>query len=84
MTPEKAMEKLNPFQQLIFYCVDIATAEYISGRMSFNEAINYCSELTDKYSKTEEFNKIVDENFDKYVDVKDVTLGEKNMFIGEK
>ena len=69
------MEKLNPFQQLIFYCVDIATAEYISGRMSFNEAINYCSELTDKYYETEEFNKIVDEYFDKFVDVKDVALG---------
>ena len=65
-------ENLNPFAALVLYCVDIATAEYISGRMSLNEAINYCQELTDKYSETEEFNKIVDEYFDKFVDIKDI------------
>lgn len=77
-------ENLNPFAALVLYCVDIAVAEYISGRMSFNEAIDYCSELTDKYSETEEFNKIVEEYFDKFVDVKDVSLGEKSIFIGGK
>ena len=75
-------ENLSPYAALALYCVDIAAAEYISGRMSFDEAINYGVELTDKYSETEEFNKIVDEYFDKFVDVKDIALGEKNIFTG--
>ena len=75
-------ENLSPYAALALYCVDIAAAEYISGRMSFDEAINYGVELTDKYSETEEFNKIVDEYFYKFVDVKDIALGEKNIFTG--
>ena len=75
-------ENLNPFAALVLYCVDIAAAEYISGRMSFDEAINYGVELTDKYSETEEFNRIIDEYFDKFVDVKDILLGEKDILIG--
>lgn len=76
------MKKLNPFQQLALYCVDIAAAEYISGRMSFDEAIEYGFELTDKYAETEEFNKIVDDFYDSFVDIKDILLGEKDVLIG--
>ena len=75
-------ENLNPYAALALYCVDIAAAEYISGKMSFDEAVEYGFELTNKYSETEEFNKIVDEYFDKFVDIKDISLGEKNVFIG--
>lgn len=76
-------ENSNPYADLVLYCVDIAAAELIAGKMSFNEAVNYGMELIDKYSETEEFNKIVDEYFDKFVDIKDVLFGEKDIFIGE-
>ena len=76
------MKKLNPFQQLALYCVDIAAAEYISGRMSFDEAVEYGLELTDKYAETEEFNKIVDDYFANFADIRDITLGEKIVFTG--
>ena len=72
----------DPYKSLVLFCVDKAAAEYISGKMSFDEAINYGVELTDKYSETEEFNKIVDEYFDKFVDIKDISLGEKKVFVG--
>jgi hypothetical protein len=79
---KKYKEVVSPYYALMLYCMDLAVAEYISGRMSFNEAIDYCSELADKYSETEEFNKIVEEYYDKFVDIKDITLGEKNIFTG--
>lgn len=76
------MKELNPFQQLVFYCVDIAAAEYISGRMSFDEAVEYGFESIDKYAKTKEFEKIVDDYFNNFTDIKDISLGEKDILIG--
>ena len=50
--------------------------------MSFDEAVEYGLELTDKYAETEEFNKIVDDYFANFADIRDITLGEKIVFTG--
>ena len=73
-------ENLNPFAALILYCVDIAAAEYSSGKMTYDEAIDYGVKLANEYADSEEFDKIVEKYFDDFVDVKDLRLGEKNIY----
>ena len=65
-------ENPNPFTALVLYCIDIAAAEYIAGKMSFDEAVDYGFKLTDKYSETEEFNKVVDDYFSGFVNIRDI------------
>lgn len=74
-------ENLNPFAALILYCVDIAAAEYLSGKMTYDEAIDYGVKLANEYADSEEFDKIVEKYFNDFVDVKDLKLGEKNIYI---
>lgn len=73
-------EKLNPYAELILYCVDIAAAEYSSGKMTYDEAIDYGVKLANEYADSEDFDKIVEKYFNDFVDVKDLKLGEKNIY----
>ena len=73
-------ENLNPFAALILYCVDIAAAEYSSGKMTYDEAIDYGVKLANEYADSEEFDKIVEKYFSDFVNTKDLKLGEKNVY----
>jgi hypothetical protein len=71
----------DPYKLLVLHCVDIAAAEYISGRMNMQEAVEYGMQMVDKYAETEEFNNAVEEYYNKFVDIKDLELGDKNVFV---
>ena len=66
----------DPYKLLVLHCVDNAAAEYISGRMNIQEAVEYGMEMVDKYAETEDFDNAVEEYYSKFVDVKDLKLGE--------
>ena len=63
---------LDPFKLLVLHCIDFAAAEYLSGKMDMQEAIDHGMRLVDKYIETEEFNKAVEEYYACFVDVKDI------------
>lgn len=67
----------DPYKSLVLFCVDKAAAEYLAGRMDKVEAVNYGMRLVDEYAETEEFDDAIKEYFSKFVDVKDLKLGEK-------
>jgi hypothetical protein len=71
----------DPYKLLVLHCVDTAAAEYISGRMNMQEAVEYGMQMVDKYAETEEFNNAVEEYYNKFVDIKDLELGDKNVFV---
>lgn len=71
----------DPYKLLVLHCVDAAAAEYISGRMNMQEAIEYGMQMVDKYAETEEFDKAVEEYYNKFVSVKDLKIGDKNVFV---
>lgn len=71
----------DPYKLLVLHCVDTAAAEYISGRMDMQEAIDYGMQMVDKYAETEEFDKAVEEYYSNFVSVKDLKLGDKNVFV---
>ena len=43
----------DPYKLLVLHCVDAAAAEYISGRMNMQEAVEYGMQMVDKYAETD-------------------------------
>ena len=62
----------NPFKQLILYACDKATAEYLAGNMSFDEATDYADKLCNELVDTDEFRKMIEDYFNNFIDVKNI------------
>lgn len=71
---------LNPFVEAVARCLDAALAEYFSGTMTKEEAIDYGVELIDDYAESEAFKEVLDDYYNSFVDIKDFDWGEERSF----
>ena len=62
----------NPYADLISYSCQKAIIEWVSGHLSFDEAIEYANELCDKLSNTDEFETAVKHYFNNMIDIKEI------------
>ena len=72
---------LSPFVEAVARCLDAALAEYFSGTMTKEEAIDYGVKLIDDYAESEAFKEVLDDYYDSFVDIKDFDWGEKDDFV---
>lgn len=71
---------LSPFVEAVVRCLDVALAEYFSGTMTKEEAIDYGVKLIDDYAESEAFKEVLDDYYDSFVDIKDFDWGEERSF----
>ena len=62
----------NPYEDLILYACNKAVAEWITGNMSFDEAIDYANSLCDQLADTDEFQVMLQNYINNFVDVKNI------------
>lgn len=63
---------LSPFVEAVARCLDTALAEYFSGTMTKEEAIDYGVKLMDDYAESEAFKEVLDDYYDSFVDIKNL------------
>ena len=54
--------------------------QYLLGKASRNETIDSMIKATEEFAQTDEFEQVVKDYWDQFVDVKDLALGERNVF----
>ena len=62
----------NPFKQLMLYACDKATAEYLAGNMSLDEATDYADKLCNELVDTDECQQMLEDYFNNFIDVKNI------------
>lgn len=60
--------------------VNEAANQYLLGNASRAETIGSMIKATEEFAQTDEFEQVIKDYWDQFVDVKDLALGERNVF----
>ena len=62
----------NPYVELIKWGGNLAANKLINGEMTFTEAVDYAWNLINALSITPEFEKVLENYYNDFIDVKDI------------
>lgn len=62
----------NPYVELIKWGGNLAANKLINGEMTFTEAVDYAWNLISALSITPEFEKVLENYYNDFIDVKDI------------
>ena len=62
----------NPYVELIKWGGNLAANKLINGEMTFTEAVDYVWNLINALSITPEFEKVLENYYNDFIDVKDI------------
>lgn len=60
--------------------INEAANQYLLGKASRTETISSMIKATEEFVQTDEFEQVVKDYWNQFVDVKDLALGERNVF----
>ena len=66
----------NPYVELIKWGGNLAANKLINGEMTFTEAVDYAWNLINALSITPEFEKVLENYYNDFIDVKNIGKGE--------
>ena len=62
----------NPYVELIKWGGNLAANKLINGEMTFTEAVDYAQNLINDLGNTPEFEKVLENYYNDFIDVKDI------------
>lgn len=62
----------NPYVELIKWGGNLAANKLINGEMTFTEAVDYACNLINDLGNTPEFEKVLENYYNDFIDVKDI------------